>query len=219
VPHHLRIAAVAAIAATAVLAVAVAPRLAQGQSDRATVTLGGPTSVSTSAGNVQVPVNVKDAANLAGFQFVLSVDPNLLQPVSVDKTDFLTKSGRELVCQDPTIDASAVRFTCVTLRLDPAGVDGAGTIALVTLKPKQDGTSPLKLSHVKLVHPDASELPSQTVDGKLTVGGSGGWFTWWIGVLIAAGVVAIVVPGVIVLWRSRRQARLHEHSDIGSGTF
>lgn len=209
------------MAATVVFAVAIAPGQAQDQGDHATVTLGGPTSVAASADSVQVPVNVKDASNLAGFQFVLSVDPDLLQPVKVDQTDFLAKTGREIVCNDPTIEASAVRFTCVTLRLDPAGVDGAGTIALVTLKPKHDGSSPMKLSHVKLVHPDGSELPSQSVDSKLMVGGSGGWFTWWIGVLIAAGVVAIVVPGLAILWRSRHRgsAFAREHSDIGSGTL
>ena len=218
-PYLFRSAAVAVLAASVLLAAAGAPGTTHSQSSQATVLVGGPSSVSASAASVQIPINVKDASNLAGFQFVLSVDPNYLKPVTVEKTTFLTQSGREIVCQDPTIDSTAVRFVCVTLRDQPAGVDGAGTLATVTLKPTKDGQSPLQLSHVKLVHPDGTELPSQTVDGKLTVGGSSGWFTWWIGAIIAAALVAVIVPGGLVLWRSRRSAHVRETSDIGSGTL
>ncbi len=77
----------------------------------------------------------------------------------------------------------------MTLRLTPPGVDGGGTVAIVTLKPLKSGTSTLELSRVQLVQPDGTVIPSTAVNGTLKLTGSGGT-TWWP---YAAGGGAIVV--------------------------
>lgn len=205
-PHRSRPLSLA-LAAVVLLAAATAPHLAHSQNQQATVTVVAPKSVGASAKSVEIQINVENASNLAGFQFVLNVNSQVLQPVSVDKTGFLTQSGREILCQNPTIESGAVRFTCVTLRDTPPGVDGSGTLAVVTLKPSGKGTSPLALSHVKLVHPDGSELPSRTVDGSLSMG-SHGWFTWWRAALIAGAGVLFLILLTAFIWRRRaRRAR------------
>ncbi|HZP56388.1 MAG TPA: DnaJ domain-containing protein [Dehalococcoidia bacterium] len=196
-----------AIGALALVTAGIAPRELRAQQtpeDQAVVTIDGPSRVSPSADSVQLEIHAKGVSDLAGFQFVLSFDSNLLKYVSVDKTDFLGGTGRQIVCQDPTVDTGAVRLACVTLGREPPGVEGDGTLAVVTLKPSNHGTSGLGLSRVKLVHPDGSEIPSRSVDGRLTVGGSGGSAVpWWAVVLIAVAVIVVVVGGVLV-WQRRR---------------
>lgn len=201
--HHFRSLALALVAG-ALLTSAAAPRLARSQSQNATVKVDGPTSVTASAKDVQVNIDVANASDLAGFEFVLTVDPKILHPVSVAKTAFLGQTGREIYCGDPTVESAAVRYTCVTLRMNPAGVNGSGTLAVVTLKPMGKGTSPLQLSHVNLAHRDGSALPSQTVDAKLTVTGTGGWLTWWAATLIAVAAAVVVVLAAALIWRRRR---------------
>ncbi len=152
------------LATVVLLAAAVAPQRAHSQDQQATITIVAPGSVSASADQVDIRIDVENARNLAGFQFILNVDSQLLRPVSASKTTFLTQSGREILCQDPTLEPAAIRYTCVTLRDSPPGVNGSGTLAIVTLKPLAHGTSPLALSRVKLAHPDGTELPSRTVE-------------------------------------------------------
>lgn len=161
--------------------------------------------ISSSAGTVDVAVNVEHVSNLAGFQFVLTVDPAVLQPDSVKKTLFLAGTGREIVCSDPTIDEASVRVACVTLRETPAGVDGDGTVANVTFKVVGKGSSALALTHVKLVHPDGSELPSTGVDGTATVSGDGSStsHTTIIIVAIAGAVAVLALAAGAMVWRRR----------------
>ena len=176
---------------------------AHGQDQQATLSVSGPNSVSSTADHVDVNIDVANAQNLAGFQFVLTVDESMLKPVSVKQTTFLAQSGREIFCGDPTIEAAAVRFACATLRLTPAGVDGSGTIATVTLQPLHSGTASLELSHVELVHPDGSIVPSTAVNGSLKLRGSGGT-TWWPYAAGGGGaVVVLAAAGALVMMRRR----------------
>ncbi len=183
---------------------------ARGQDNRATVSVDAPQSVSATAGQVDVAIKVANAKDLAGFQFVLTVDESKLKPLSVKQTTFLAQSGREIFCGDPTIEAAAVRFSCVTLRLTPAGVDGDGPLATVSLQPLQAGTTSLELSHVELVHPDGSPLPSTSVNGSLKVKDSSGT-TWWPYAAGggAAAVIVLFAGGAFLLVRRRPQAPLN----------
>jgi hypothetical protein len=214
VRHQFRCPAIA-LGALVALTLASATGVASSQNEQATVTISGPTRIADSAKSVEINVTVDNASNLAGFQFVLTVDSNMLHPVSADHTTFLTDGGREIICPDPTVDAASLLFRCVTLRTTPPGVDGSGTLAVVTLAPSGKGTSSIGLSHVKLVHPDGSELPSRAIDGQLTVSGGaggGGWFTWPRAALVA-GIAVILLLATAFIWRRRS----HRAVDTGAG--
>ena len=200
---------IAALAGVALLAFALRPETATALAQTATVqpqTATVTVDVASKTGSTaRLEVNVTDASNLAGFQFVLSYNSELLTAPDVVKTEFLTKSGRQIVCQDPVIQTGAIRYTCVTLDLQPPGVDGHGTLATVTFKTSGKGTSPLALSNVKLVHPDGSVLPSTSVNGTLTISGSDS-LSFWLRIVIgtAAGGVALGLIALIVWWRRRQ---------------
>ena len=180
------------------------PAVGHAQEDQATVRVVAPASVTTSNDKVDVSIDVENVTDLAGFQFVLAADTDVLRPISAQKTTFLANTGREIVCSSPTIEAGAIRMACVTLRLQPAGVDGAGTIATVSFKPLQNGTSQLALRNVKLLHPDGSELPSTVVNGELKVTGASWWTTPHI-TLVTTGIALaiIVLAGLGAVWKIR----------------
>ena len=146
--------------------------------------------------DVDVEVRADDLTNLGAFQIVLSVDSNILQPLSIDKTEFLGSSGREIFCPPPTIDSASIYFACSTLRTTPAGVDGSGTLAVAHFRSKGKGTTDLVLSHVLLAHPDGSELPATTADGQLTVTSGSGFFRARnVSIIAGVVVVALIILG------------------------
>jgi cohesin domain-containing protein len=167
--------------------------------------------------DVQVEVRVKDATNLGAFTFVLSVDPNILQPVSTEKTDYLGSSGREVFCPAPTIDSASVLYNCVTLRPTPAGVDGSGTLAVVTLHSKGKGSTDLTLGHVKLTHPEGDEIPSTTSNGRLSVSSDSGFFgPLTITIIAVAAVVAIAILGAGAFAMNRKNSAATADRPLGS---
>ena len=109
------------------------------QSDTAVVTITAPAKAPPDGGELQIQVGVSNVKNIGGFQFVLTVDSKVLRPVAVTKGEFLGSSGREVFCPEPTVDSDSVLLECVTLREQPAGADGSGTLAIVTLKPEAAG--------------------------------------------------------------------------------
>jgi hypothetical protein len=200
-------------------ALATSTQRGQTQGNEAVVRAVPPSSsVSASADKIDVAIEVENVSNLAGFQFFLAVDPDVLRLLSADKTPFLAEGGREIVCRDPVIQDGVVLFACATLRPTPAGVDGTGTIATVSVKPLGSGRSSLTLSKVILVHPDGSVLPSVVTDGELTIVRTG-FFTVGRVLLIAGGAVALIGVALAVVWRlrsARRQQPLEAESAAGN---
>ncbi len=177
------------------------------QSDTAVVTIMAPAKAAPDGDELQIQVGVSDVKNIGGFQFVLTVDSKILKPVSVAKGEFLGSSGREVFCPEPTVDSASVLLKCVTLRDQPAGADGSGTLAIVTLKPEAAGASDLALSHVRLLEPDGTEIPVKTADGRLTIAEGGDSTKEWLIIGgVAAGAVLVVGAGGAFAIRRRGNA-------------
>ena len=199
-----------AILAGALLAMAAIPLsiAASTQNETATVKVTAPSKVAVGSSDLQAQIDVSDVKNLGGFQFVLTVDSKVLKPVSVSKGEFLGSSGREVFCPEPTVDSDSLQLKCVTLRDHPAGADGNGILATVTLKPEAAGASALALSQVRLLEPDGTEIPSKTADGKVTVAKGGGLSKNWLIIgAVAAGTVLVVVAGGAFAIRRRGNAQ------------
>ena len=152
--------------------------------------------------DVIVQIEVENAKNLGSFQFQLAYDPDVLQVALdpqgtkplIERGDFLGSSGREVTCPDPESQPGVLRMVCVTLRMEPAGADGAGTLATVTFNAVGSSSTDLTLDRVKATNPDATEItPIQVQSAALRVKGSGGlnWVLW----APIIGIVALVVIG------------------------
>ncbi len=203
----------AALTAVAALAFGALPVLAQ------TTPAAGSASVRVEAppgelpkgtNTVDVQVMVDNVENLGGFQFILNFDPNVLKATGADAGPFLGSSGREVLCNDPTIDDGAIRLSCVTLRQLPAGAVGSGLLATVHLDVIGSGRTDLSLDRVMLNTPPGQSIPMSGVTGSSLVapdrGGGFNWMLWGpvIGVIVA--VLAVAGGGGLVL-ASRRAGR------------
>jgi hypothetical protein len=197
------------ILAGAVLALAAIPlsSAASTQSVTATVKVTAPSKAAPGGTDLQAQIDVSDVKNLGGFQFVLTVDSKVLKPISVSNGEFLGSSGREVFCPEPTVDSDSVLLKCVTLRDHPAGADGSGTLATVTLKPETAGASDLALSQVQLLEPDGTTIPTKTASGKLIVAQGGSSLKNWLIIgAVAAGAVLVVGAGGAFAIRRRGNA-------------
>jgi len=150
------------------------------------------------SGSFEVLVMVENATNLGAFQFTLGFDPSKLRFEGVSGGPFLGSSGRQMQCPDPKVTKGSVSFICVTLGASPPeGAAGTGQLATVVLSPRNDGTSPLTLSDVKLVSPPGDLMPSASEDASMVIlpGPSGfPWLVW--GPVIGVGALA----GAIIAW-------------------
>jgi len=155
---------------------------------------------------ISVDVVVDEVTNLGGFQFVLSFDPEVLEPLSAAKTPFLGSTGRDVSCADATIDDAALRFVCVTLGPTPAGADGSGTVASVKFRAKGAGDSDLTLSRVKLVHPDGELIDSTMIGASISVGESSEGNRVIVYAAIGAVVALLALGAGIAVSRRRGSA-------------
>ena len=180
-----------------------------------------PGSVSVDSEQFEVEVVAEDVSNLGAFEFILNFDPAVLEAVSAVKTDFLASSGREVFCVEPEIADAAIRVECLTLGSTPAeGVDGDGTLAVVTMRSRGDGSSPLTLSRVKLAQPDGTDISASWEDATVSTSGGRDWLPFVIGGTIGVAVLLLVGGGGALMLRRRssRPAASPAALDSASGT-
>lgn len=181
-----------------------------------------PVGVEWGDGEMSVDVMVEDAENLAGFQFILSWDPERLTLADIEHPGFLGETGRDPFCFEPVIDPAAVRFVCVTFAPPPAdadpqtwspppGVEGTGALARAHFDVRGQGSSTFALSIVKLTEPDGSEIPSTSEGRQIDLANSGGIAAWLV---VAGGAAALVlVGGGAGAWVMRRRAGAGDDAD------
>jgi hypothetical protein len=97
-----------------------------------------------------------------------------------------------------------VKLQCNTLRQTPAGVDGSGTLAVVTFEPIAEGSSPLTLE-AQLSHPDGGRIESSTEDARVKIGGDGISVLLRIGIGIGAVAIAAAAAGLVIRRRRRHK--------------
>ena len=193
------------VAALAVIPVVLFASRADAQGGGAVMrVVAPPEEIDASEDEVRVEIAADNVDNLGGFQFVLSFDDNVLEFKRLENGLFLGSTGRDVQCGEITVQSGALRYTCVTLRIDPEGPDGSGTLATLFFDPKDGGTSQLALSNTKLVTPAATEMEMTTQDAELKVKGDDS-FNILLIVLIAVGVVAaVVIVGAAAFVLTRR---------------
>ncbi len=193
---------------------AVLPHGASAQSGDALVRVQ-PQKESVKKGDqLAVDVTIENVKNEASIQFDLLYNPGIFETANagddpnagfVQKGEFLGSTGRQVIC-NPVSNEGVVRFTCVTLGVDPAGPDGGGKVATVFLKAIGSGKTELTLERVtaNTVGLDTAEIPLQLQSATLTVTGGGG-LNWllWIPIIV---VVALVIAGVIAFGAMRMRS-------------
>jgi hypothetical protein len=130
-----------------------------------------PASSSVSVGsNVTLDVNIANVTDLYAFQFDLSFAPGLLSAASIVEGSFLPGGGATFFIPG-TIDnvGGTVASTADTLLGPGPGVDGSGTLAILTLTGLAPGTSAIDLSNVFLLDSNLNPIDARLQSGSVTV--------------------------------------------------
>ena len=195
-------------------ALVAGPRMSSAQSNEMLIRAVAPEAAAKGDEGIVVLINAENADNIAAFQFDLKFDSDVLEVATgedgkplVQRGDFLGSTGREVVCDEPESQSGVVRFVCISLRLEPEGPDGAGTLATVSFNAIGAGATELTLDNVVANEPDATRIPLQVQGGAITVTGSDSvnWLLW-IGLGVA---IMVVVLGVATFLVSRSRGKTY----------
>ncbi|HEX28622.1 TPA: T9SS type A sorting domain-containing protein, partial [Candidatus Poribacteria bacterium] len=122
-------------------------------------------------GEIEVRVSAEHVAHLAGCQFDLRFDPDLLEVISVEEGEFMGLDGVETFWRDPDIDndVGLISGAAIT-RKGGTGVEGSGTVAIIKFKAKNAGSSLLKLENVTLSDVDLNPIGVNVVTASVKIG-------------------------------------------------
>lgn len=130
-----------------------------------------PSSSTVSAGNnISLDVVISSVTDLFAFQFDLSVDPGTVSAVSITEGSFLPGGGATFFLPG-TIDNVGGTITSTADSLVGAipGVNGSGTLAILTLTGLASGISSIDFSNVFLLDSNLNSIDASALSGNVTV--------------------------------------------------
>jgi general secretion pathway protein D len=114
------------------------PALPQQGESQGTLTITAPPAVSAGS-QFTVEVKTAGAANLYSTPFVLTFDPNVVEPVGVSEGNFMKQDGRQTVFRT-TIDGKSGKIRVALNRVgNVGGVSGSGTLISALFRAKAKG--------------------------------------------------------------------------------
>lgn len=118
-----------------------------------------------------VDIAVSPAVAIAGMQFDLIFDPNILEAQAVTEGNLLQQGGNSTYFQKGTIDNTTGKITRVAGAITTPGgeVAGADTFATVNLKAKDTGHTELILDKVIVGNKAGQAVPVSITQGTVTV--------------------------------------------------
>ncbi|RKU26089.1 hypothetical protein C6499_14070, partial [Candidatus Poribacteria bacterium] len=122
-------------------------------------------------------ISAEDVYDLAGWQFDIAFDPEVLEAIEVNEGDFLKKEGGTTFFQKGTIDNATGKISKLSsARLNEDGVTGTGTLLSVTFTAKAGGETRLSLRNFQLGSVTGEAInagPHEfvfTIEGQLATG-------------------------------------------------
>ena len=115
-------------------------------------------------------IRAEDVSDLAGWQFDIAFDPDILEAVDTTEGDFLKMDGGNTLFQSGSIDNVAGKIGGLsTIRLSTQGVTGTGTVLQVTFKAKSAGETELALQNFEFAAITGEHIPAGPQQIRITV--------------------------------------------------
>ena len=137
---------------------------------------------STDAASIRVgdtftlQVNAEKVTDLAGWQFDLTFNPDVLEAVEVNEGNFLKSGGQTTFFQSGTIDNTVGKIVGLSSALiSKNGVTGTGTLLSVRFSAKAEGNSQLALHNFQLGSTTGEVIPAGVHDLTITVESKPAW--------------------------------------------
>ena len=123
-----------------------------------------------------VHVNAEKVTDLAGWQFDLTFDSDVLEAVEVNEGSFLKRGGGTTFFQKGVVDNTIGKITGVSSALiSKSGVTGAGNLLSVVFSAKAEGNSQVALHNFQLGSNTGDVIPAGMRDLIITVGSQPLW--------------------------------------------
>ena len=162
------------------LFMSVLPFIQPAKAETATVFIDCPDTINI--GTFQVKVNISDVTGLYGWEFKLYFNNSLLNYVDYDNTGcFLEEAGQTFPIDHSKNDYNethGVVWLADSLLGAPTGVDGSGTLVIITFEALDVGTVELVFEdqipemegkNVKLGDASANKIPNIAIDKTINV--------------------------------------------------
>ena len=111
---------------------------------------------------LQVHINVKDAADVLAYEVTVGFDPTALRYVSITNADYLPAGA---FASPPQVTANSVYLAATSVAGSAAAADG--TLATVTFEVVAAKASTITLSNVLLSDSNITRLALTSVDGEV----------------------------------------------------
>ena len=115
--------------------------------------------------------------DLAGWQTDITFDPEVLEAIEVNEGDFLKSGGEGTFFLRGTIDNKAGKITGISAARLSGGVNGTGTLLLVTFTAKAVGDTRITLGNLQAGNSSTEAIPLAVPDIVITIGA--GAFPAW----------------------------------------
>lgn len=116
-----------------------------------------------------VDIAVTPAVAIAGMQFDLNFDPNILEALAVTEGNLLKQGGNSTYFQAGTITPDKITGVAGAITTPGGEAAGAGVFATVTLKAKDNGNTDLILDKVIVGNKAGQAVPVSITQGTVTV--------------------------------------------------
>jgi len=132
---------------------------------------------------VSVSIKIDNVSNLGGAEIHLAFNPNVLEVIDADQAQAGVQIANGGMLVADAVGQNAADNTLGTIdfgiaQINRAGVNGSGTLAIISFKGKAPGTSPITFrgiqsapTGVNLSDPGGTPIASTTQSGSVTVTG------------------------------------------------
>ena len=119
----------------------------------------------------ELHLEVEDVRNLMGAMAELRFDPDILEIVDVEPGPFFSTNGALVsLVQEVDNNHGLVGMSAVALGGEPIGVDGSGTVVLITFKPKRESSTEIRIEESGLRDVNNRTIPVTNQTIRLTIG-------------------------------------------------
>jgi hypothetical protein len=154
-----------------ILALALVPLNTVSADDPTIVSVSAPTGIAPGE-QFTIDISVEPGTAIAGMQFNLAFDPEVVTAVSVTEGNLLNQGGASTYFNSGTINNTAGTISGVAGVITTPGqtVATPGTFATITLTAgSQGGTSPLTLSNVVVGDVNGQAVETSVVSGQIII--------------------------------------------------
>ena len=119
----------------------------------------------------ELSLEVEDVTNLMGAMAQIRFDPDVLEVTGLEQGPFFGYNGAQIsLVKAVDVNCGLIELSIVALGGQPIGIDGSGAVAVVTFKPKREGTTEIRIEESGLRDVMNRTVPVETQNIRLTIG-------------------------------------------------